>query len=486
MTMLIRCAVCLAIVALTQLCAYAPLDDVTPIEPMWTSVPTQPLSAGANVAYRVVRGDIGTVVLALRNTGQESAEIQCSLAEYQATPGTIRIQAAADSTTTKVIAITRYDRDCTEAAVRMQAVRVGEQSLALRAASPPSTILRAFPATVRAADGRFRDEVITYSLTPSPDGRVDLHVLNRSRQIIHADFLLVDWQPEGTRNARLHLLPGVTQEFLLSLEPSDDMEKRISSACMDVWNIRVGPDDVGPTVAADPNIRQRWPDPDPGWTVVGLVDEGLAGFDPRALVAQLGILAVRENISTEVPTSLELFNRGTVAVHGIVELIGGDPRPLGPFPFALEPQQHQRIPLPEGLPAARRVVVSREVRRTDQDERVVTERPANSATTLPATAQIPDIRWNALALRYRVLRAGDGATITWTSQYGLPLSFDWILPGYQDQPNRRVDIRAGGQVTLTVPLARIDARLPLAKAEVWYVQAGNSQEPLWCVPASSP
>jgi len=479
----LRCALCVTLLAMTRLCAYAALEDVTPIDAMWTSVPTQPLSAGASLAYRVVRGEDNTVLLTVRNAGQETAEVQCALPDYQVDPARVHLQAAAGTTTTLMIPVQRYDHDCNEAAVRMHAVRIGTQSLALRMPGPAPMVQRAFPATVRCADGRFHDEVITYSLMPGPDGRVDLHVLNRSRQIVHADFILVDWQPEGTRNPRLHVLPGVTQEFLL---PIENIHERISAACMDVWNVRVGPEDSGPAVASDPSVRQRWPDPDPGWSVVGLVDEGLAGYDPRALVAQLGGVDAAEDTVANAPTYLELSNRGAVAIQGMVELIGGDPSPIGPYLFELAPEQRQRIPLPDGLRAARRVVVSRAVRRVGHDERVVPATPVNSAVTLPATARIQDPRWNPLALRYRVGRAGDGATITWTSQYGLPLRFDWLLPGYQDKANVRVDIPAGGQVTVTVPLLRVDARLPLAKAEVWNVQAGNAQEPLWCVPVSSP
>ena len=86
---------------------------------------------------------------------------------------------------------------------------------------------------------------------------------------------------------------------------------------------------------------------------------------------------------------------------------------------------------------------------------------------------------NPRTIAYAVTRAGDAAEVAFVNLSAATIDTEWALVGYQDATtvNPRLTLAAGAAVTVRAVLARRDARLPLARIEVWDVRVGGVGSP---------
>ncbi len=447
--------------------AYAGFDDVLIIEPSWTALPSEPLAAAAGITYRVTALDAGRVIVELRNPGGVPVAARLRLPAYQpADAPDVDLRAEAGATAAVEIAVRRADRDCTENAVRFSRIAIDGKELALRPAAgqlPPSE--RAFAVRTAWESPAFRPELIAYTAVAADAGTIDLHLLNRSAQAVHAEFAVLGWQPADAVNPRLHLLPGSTTEVLVRGEAVD---ARVTAATLAVWAVRVGAD-AGPELGSGPADHRRFAPIDAGWSPIAGAQDGLAGFNPRTLVQRVA------------GGALEIRNRSSMAVGADIRIAGGPPRRID---LAAEATTRLPGPVAGGAPAiADRVRLAGEP--VVAEPLSIAPPPANALAVVASPA---DPLFNPLTVVYAIARQGDGqARVTIVNRAAIDLHCAWRIPAYQEPAaaNPRLHLPAGASVTAVVALHHTDARLPLAQLAVSEVRLGADAGALLCAPSAA-
>ncbi len=445
---------------LLPLSAYSGFDDVLVIEPTWTTLPTEPLTAGDGITYRVRALSAERVAVEVRNLSAQPLTAALRLPAYQATDAAAaELSAAAGATATVEIAVTRSDRDCTESAVRFEQLTLGKVVLTVRpsaGARPPTE--RAFAVHTAWENAGFRADAVAYTAIAHDDHTIDLHVLNRSSQVIHADFRVLGWQPDGALNPRLHLLPGVAIEILI---PGTAVDARVTAATVAVWMVRLNDDDTGPALGERADDARALLPVDDDWRATGLSDDALAGFNPQALVHRF------------TSAGLEVRNRSDRIIAASLEITGVSPPPAR-LPIDLPAGAAVTLPW---TGAASVNVIAHEMRLDGTALRATTlVIAAPPATALPVLPQTPDARFNSLTVVYALARQGDRqARLTLVNRAAIALHADWFLPAYRSASNPRLHLPAGASVTLTIDVERSDVRLPLAQVLLANVRLGLDQ-----------
>ena len=456
---------CLLLVPLAELGAYVGFDDVLVIEPMWTSLPSEPLGASTGIAYRIVPVSAQRVVVEMRNRSNAIVEASLRLPEYQVaeTPETM-LRVAPGATASVAMAVQRADRDCTENAVRFTRIVVGAQSLALR---PPAGALppheRAFAVRTTWESPAFRADALAYTLAVTDDHTIDVHVLNRSAQCIHAEFRVDGWQNFETVNPRLHLLPGSTTEVLVRGEA---VNERVTAAALAIWAVRVGAD-AGPASGESAADVHGLAAIGEGWLPIASAQDSLAGFNPRTLLHRF------------VDGELEIRNRSLVSIGAQVTISGGVA--VKPYALTLAPGAVVHLPTPKGHGSA---VTADRVALAGvpvvAEPLTIMPAPANA---LPAIASPADPHFNPLTVVYAIARHGDSeARVTIANRAAVALHGTWRLPAYQGSIiNPRLHLAAGASATYVISIGHTDARLPLAQLALSEVRLGEDAGAMWCV-----
>ena len=466
-TLLLLSALLLPCTPLAPLAAYAGFDDILVVEPTWTALPSEPLAAAAGAVYRVRPLGAGRVAVDLRNGGDRPLAVTLRLPGYQSGEGAFELRAAPGATATAEIEVRRADRDCTEGAVRFTRLELGGHELAVR---PPPGVLppseRAFAVSTLWEAAGFRPGVLAYTAVARDTQTIDLHLINRGTQAVHAEFQLPGWQPAGAVNPRLHLLPGTTTEVLVRGVAADE---RVTAATLTVWAVRVG-EDRGDLLGSGPEDHHRLAEVEDDWHPVAAAEEGFAGLNPRTLVFRYA------------DRVLEVRNRAALPVQATLLVPGGT---LPPMTVDLAPGATTHL---QATAAAIPALVARDVVLAGVALRVaplaIAPLPANPLTVV---AVHDDPLFNPLTIAYAAARQGAGqARITLVNRAAVDLHCDWRLPAYQGTAaNPRLHLAAGASTTVVVDVERSDVRLPLAQVAVGNVRLGEDAGALLCVPPAA-
>jgi hypothetical protein len=449
-----------------QVSAYTSFDEVIETGPTWSPLPAEQVPAtAAAVRYRLLVIGATRVRVEVRNPGTAPLSISVQLPDYQDAGPATTIQVAAHAEASTDITVRRVDRRCTEAAVAFTRISVGAQNVTPRPLVPPATLpgARSYAAFTTWQHPGFRPAAVAYSATANGSGIIDLRVLNRSGQAIHADAQVFTWQQAGTTMPRLHLLPGVITELLL---PGTDVDARIEHATLALWNVRVG-DDSGPAMGSGPEDATVFTALGDDWHPAALGVAALAGFNPDVVVWRF------------TANGVEIRNRGPLPVGARLSPLGEPVVP--PFTIDLAPRATRLVPLPaehgpnllldQPTLAGQAVLVP------------PLEIAAPSAQALPLRARWPDPQI-APGTVVAVVHAVDDTMgeVTFCNRSAIAWHAEWLLPGYQRGiTNPRLHLAAGAALTLRVPLSQNDVRLALAQVAVWDVRLGVDEGSLRCV-----
>jgi len=458
-----RCWQVLAAAALlglaANLSAYAAFDEVMNPAPTWTTLPGAPQVAAGDAAYRVRRCGVDRIAIELRNRNPEAMQVVLRLPGYLGDQAII-LTAEPGVTTVVERVVDRLDRDLTEAAVRFSRLVRGEAELRLRPPpGDPPIEERAFAVTAVRDHPGFRADLLAYSAKAVDQRTVDLHFRNASTQALHFDFRIVGCQPaRDGLNPRIHLLPGSLAELLITV---DAVGPEVGAAIIDVWRVRVGADS-GEAIGDGPLDFHRYPEHPQEWPPI-VMAETVASFDPRAVL-------LRFTPDTRV---LELCNRGSVAVGLTVH--AGTLAP--PHQADMAPEATLSIALAE-TDGARQPFSLSQPRVAGRAPVIVPATPVVPPRNhLIAGARWPSSRFSPRVLAYAIARAGGQAALTVVNTSAADLHAEFALAGYQDAstPNPRLHLPAGASATLSLRVLRSDARLALARLEIWDVRVGADQ-----------
>ena len=450
------------------LAAYTTFDEIIDTGPVWSPLPADglPLSA-AGAAFRVVLIDAGHVRLELRNPGSEGLAIAVHLPSYQDPTAETPLRVAAHGEGQAVLAVHRADRMCTEAAVAFTRISVGTQTVTPRrfavAGQLPGT--RAYAVRTAWQHAGFRCAAVAYSATAADADTIDLRVVNRSAQPIHAEFQVQGWQRAGSIVPRLHLLPGVINDINV---PGEAVDGRVAHANLAVWAVRVG-EDRGPAMGSTPDDQTGFTPLGPDWRTIAWTEPAIAGFNPDLLAWRFTAAGV------------ELRNRAPLAAGVTLALIGEPPLP--PFKVTLAASAGMVQPLPEehgsNLLGSAPHLAGQAVTAVPLD---IASPPANA---LALRARWPDARFNPLTVLAAANGAADGAKqadVVIVNRLAIAVHAEWALTSYQrGLTNPRLHLAAGAMTTMHVDLSTRDALLPLAQVAAWNVRLGDDTGDAWCV-----
>ncbi len=485
------------------LAAYTPFDEVIEVNPTWSPLPVVDGESGKVGAssFRLRLLSAQRVRIELRNAGTLPLTIAVRLPSYQVDEQEVIVQAPAHGEAFAEIRVRFADRLCTESEVAFSRITVGETAVVLRPfiAPPDPLTTRAYAVATTWEHPGFRSSAVAYSVAASgpessgPESSdseqltpntLDLRLLNRSGQPIHAEFRILGWQSPTAPSPRLHLLPGIVSEVVVPLDPSIARHPgfaHAAHAAVALWAVRVG-DDRGPSMGEGVDDQTAFTALDDPWKVVAFGEPTVAGFNPCGLCWHF------------TDHGIALRNRTRVAIGAHLNLVGG--LPSAPFAVALAPQSSTEFPLPEDHGS--NVVANAPT----LDGVPVTALPltiaAAPANSLPVRPRWPDARFNPLTLVAATTPAnGDHAQVIIVNRSAITVHADWHLRGFQrGMTNPRLHLASGAAITVTVSVNQTDALLPLAQVAVWNVQLGletgpetghepgEGQGAVWCVPPS--
>ncbi len=500
---------------LVPLAAYTPFDEVIEVNPTWSPLPVLDGDSGKVGAsrFRLRLLSAQRVRIELRNAGTMPLTIAVRLPSYQVDEPEVIVQAPAHGEAFADIRVRFADRLCTESEVAFTRITVGETAVVLRPfiAPPVPPTARAYAVATTWEHPGFRGSAVAYSLAASgpessgpeasgpktsgpktsgpktsgpekigleqvPPTTLDLRLLNRSGQSIHAEFRILGWQSSTAPSPRLHLLPGIVSEVVV---PIDSLIERhpglahAAHAAVALWAVRVG-DDRGPSMGEGADDLTAFTALDDPWKVVAFGEPTIAGFNPCGLCWRF------------TDHGIALRNRTRVAIGARLNLVGG--LPSAPFAVALAPLSSTEFPLPEDHGS--NVVANAPT----VDGVPVTVLPLTIAVapvnSLPVRPRWPDDRFNPLTLVAATTQAiGDQAQVIIVNRSAITVHADWHLRGFQrGMSNPRLHLASGAAITVTVPVNQTDALLPLAQVAVWNVRLGpepaEGQGAVWCVPLS--
>ena len=436
--------------------AYAAFDDVQISTPSWL----QPGGTDAPpLIYRISRQAAGQALVELRSTAG-AVDLRWCLVDYQRDPTPCSTHIPAGTTVTVLVPLSRIDQGLFRLRLAY-AVGHGEPR-GLAATVEP---VAAYRPTVAGVTVAFRSESLAYTISLR-DGMADLHVRNFSSEAIHCDVTLAGWQdPTREHNPRLHLLPGSTTEVLIPLANAD---ARVARAVVDVWNIRIGPDDQGDLLIASPQFADHLL-PRDGWFPVGMVGAmaGAMRFNPRVITWQL------------VGDRLRLRNASGSRITAMAQInVDGETIQV---PLTLPPEATTEVAATFAVDGRRPFVGLDQVVVDGQPVRRPNPMAAAAAAAVPeqalsVTARHVDERFNPLTLAYVLERAGEGkARLTVINRSAIAVHADLIIAGYQpaEVNNPRLHLPAGQQVSVELPVTRSDARLAIARLMVENVRLGD-------------
>ena len=443
--------------------AYAAFEEIRVAGPEWLRPAIDP-AEGIDAAYRVRRGVGDQLVVEIRNRSAEQLRLRARLAGYQ-DPEAVPFELVVPAGQTSEVSVPtmRHDQNVFQAPMTLLAVTAGERALRVLPATAPGGPSEppAWTATCASDVAGFDPAAIAYQVRPLPGGMVEIHVKNRSRQAIHADFILLGHQPRTARNPRLHLLPGRMCEVVMAVTGS---EAQLGAATLELSSVRLG-EDRGPALAGPAGSAARFPLPE-GYFPLNHADTGLGGWNPAAAVwraIDLGAGRTALIVRNVCPQPLAI----TVALGGV----------SAPFDLPVGGEATATLAVDaKGIePAAETVAIAGQV---------VTAPSAPTAANPPQDHLVVAVRGaaphvNPRTIAYAVTRAGDAAEVAFVNLSAATIDTEWALVGYQDATtvNPRLTLAAGAAVTVRAVLARRDARLPLARIEVWDVRVGGAGTP---------
>ncbi len=442
--------------------AYAAFDDVQISTPSWLQLSG---TGAPPLIYRISRQAAGQALVELRSTAG-AVDLRWCLADYQRDPTPCSTHIPVGVTVSVLVPLSRIDQGLYR--LRLAYAVGDEEPRVLLSAAGAATAAAVEPAgayrpTVAGVTVAFRSESLAYTISLR-DGMADLHVRNFSPEAIHCDVTLAGWQdPTREHNPRLHLLPGSTTEVLIPLKNPD---ARVARAVVEVWNIRIGADDRGNLLIANPQFADHLLPLD-GWFPVGMVGamENATDFNPRVITWQM------------VGERLRLRNASGSRITAMAHInVGGE---LTQVPLTLPPEVITDVAATFAFDGRRPFVGLDQVVVDDQPVRraiPVTAAAAVPEQALSVTARHVDERFNPLTLAYVLERAGAGkARLTVINRSAIAVHADVIIAGYQlaEVNNPRLHLPAGQQVVVELPVTRSDARLAIARLMVENVRLGD-------------
>ena len=454
--------------------AYSSFDEVIEVGPTWSPLPSEQLPADArDIRYRLVILGLDRVRIDLRNPSTAPVMVEMRLPGYQSVnqapgqPTTLHV--AAGATGEAVIAVTRTDRLCTESAVQFISITLGKAVIIPRPfVVAPLPVARAYAVSTTWEHAGFRAGAVAYTISVTDPETLDLRVLNRSGQPIHAELAVVGWQRPGVTLPRLHLLPGVFTEMLI---PGIHVDAAAAHAAVALWAVRVG-DDHGPLMGDGPEDGTRFAPLQESWHSLAFGESAIAGFNPDALVWQAS------------DSGITLRNRAPVKLGVHLALLGGAQRLE--TDIQLDGLATTMLPL-TGRHEGNVLATAPSVAGIAVTVGPLTVDPA-PANAVAARARWPDARFNALTLITNVTGTADGglqAQVVFSNRAAISLHAEWYVPGYQIvATNPRLHLAPGATMTVVAPLSKRDIRLGLAQPAVWDVRLGDDSGPACCIAPS--
>jgi len=439
--------------------AYAAFEEIRVPTPEWLRPAIDP-AEGIDAAYRIRRGVGDTVLVEVRNRSPQPLALRARLAGYQdPASADFELVVPAGETAAVTVRTQRQDQDIFQAPMTLisaatagRAMKVLPPNVPGAPGEPP-----AWTATCASDVVGFDPSAIVYQIRPLPEGLVEIHLRNRSRQAIHADFRLLGHQAGDVRNPRLHLLADRMSEVIVAATGN---EAHLAAAILELSSVRLG-DDRGPLLVApsEPAVRFAMPE---GFHPLPHADSGLAGWNPaaagwRSLDLGAGRTALIVRNLSQQPLAITLAAGGATAP---IEVAVG-----------AEATATLAVAASNLEPMAQRVAIAGQE---------VAAPPAPTAAKPPQDHLVVGVRgaaphFNPRILAYAVTRSGDSAEVTFVNLGAATITADWALVGYQDATttNPRLTLASGAAFTARATLARRDARLPLARIEVWDVRVGD-------------
>lgn len=456
--------------ALPAAYGYAAFEEVVPLVPDWRQVPIA--ADRSTLAYRVRPIATDRVAIEVRNAGSQRVALMLRLDAHQAAgTGDTALTIDPAATTSVDLAITRFDRDLFAAPVTVTSAAAidaagNSQPLELpahRAKGASEQPATPIPTTAicLVEDPGFAVDRLAVSLKQTAD-RLDVHVMNRSNQVIHCDLRVPTHQGDEVINPRLHLLPGSAQEIVL---PAVGLDARAPLALVQVWNVRIG-EDTGPAIAPRREDVARLPELPAGWYPLGAADEVTAGWNPSAVAWRLLELGAGR-------AAVMLRNQTARQLQFSVGLTGGPALPVelpaqGETSVVLSGMVNGAVAKAHAIAIAGRPVPPPS-----------TLRPAAAPKhALPVTLRGDSTALNPLAVVYTIARDGaERATVTVVNRSAAAVHAAWEIAGYQAglPANARLHLAPGASTTLTAGVARSDARLAVARCELWDVRVGADE-----------
>ena len=450
--------------------AYASFEEVLEVGPTWSPLPSEQLPGDArDIRYRLVILGEKKVRLEIRNPSPTLVTVELRLPGYQTANQSTTLQVAGGATGEAVMAVTRTDRLCTESAVQFTSITLGKTVIIPRPlVIAPLPVGRAYALSTTWENAGFRAAAVAYTIAVTDSETMDLHLLNRSGQMIHAELMVVGWQRPGITLPRLHLLPGVITELLI---PGISVDAAATHASLALWAVRVG-EDHGPQMGDGPDDGTRFAPLEETWHMLAFGESAIAGFNPNALVWQASDAGVT------------FRNRAPLALGAHLTLIGGTQRlktdlkldGLASMVLPLSTRHEGNVLATAPQLAGVAVTVA---------PLTIDPPPANA---LAVRARWPDARFNALTLITTVTGAADGelqAQVVFSNRSAITLHAEWYVPGYQIvATNPRLHLAPGATMTVVVPLTKRDIRLGLAQPAVWDVRLGDDSGPACCTAPS--
>ena len=450
--------------------AYASFDEVLEVGPTWSPLPSNQVPGDArDIRYRLITVSGDRVRLEIRNPSPALLTVELCLPSYQAANQFTTLHVAAGAVGDAVMTVTRTDRLCTESAVHFTSIILGKAVVTPRPfVMAPLPVGRAYAVSTTWEHAGFRAAAVAYTILVTDPETLDVRLLNRSGQMIHAELQIVGWQRPGAALPRLHLLPGVITEMLI---PGIHVEAAAMHASVALWAVRVG-DDHGPLMGDGPDDGTRFAPLEDAWHMLAFGESAIAGFNPNALVWQSS------------DSGITVRNRAPLALGAHLTLLGGTPRvetdlQLDGLAFTVLPLSNRH----EGnvlltAPTLERVAVTVAPVTIDPP-------PANAVAV---RARWPDARFNSLTLISSITGVADSglqAQVAFSNRAAISLHAEWNIFGYQIvTANPRLHLASGATMTMVVPLTKRDIRLGLAQPAVWDVRLGDDSGPACCTAPS--